>query len=274
MGPNAEPGGEAKRPHATPAKTRPTCCWESPSQRWITSQAGNVLSSQVTRSQIEHPRGESVGTPVPGRHGVVGTHSRVPSRARPLKVMALGGSSGRALSNETFTGELKLKPLKNRSALLSLRALHHSIFTLVLPQAPAAKLSLPSSNLFLLTLKLRLRSAGETPRIPPAGGRTAPARQADAEDQTPLGQPGPARCKLARVGHAGKPLRGKEPWLEKPGSPRGPAGPWSRPLSHHPGSPWRGPLGCPNTVGAAALAPARCFQDGAQPPRHVPGVNH
>lgn len=193
-----------------------------------------------------------MGTPVPGRRGAVGTRSRVPSRARPPKVTALGGSSGRALSNEMFTAELKLKPLKNRSALLSLRALHHSIFTLVLPRAPAAELSLPSSNLFLLTPKLRLRSAGETPHLPPAGGRTAPSRRADPRDQTP---PGPARCKLAGVGHAGKPLRGKEPWLENPGSHRGPVGPAALPppwlpVERSAGIPQHGGsrCSCPSTV--------------------------
>lgn len=117
------------------------------------------------------------------------------------------------------------------SVVLPYRALHHSIFTPFLPWAPVPELSLPSSNLFLLTLKLRPRSVGETPHLPPAGGGMAPARRVGRAGSRGPDPPGAApRCReaLARVGHAGKPRRGNEPRLENPRSPRGPAGTWSR----------------------------------------------
>lgn len=108
----------------------------------------------------------------------------------------------------------------------------------------------------------RVHGTGPVSRQP--GGSWGPDLRAGAA-------PGPVRCRLDGVRHAGKPLRGKEMQLENPGSHHGPAGTWS--LSYHPGSLSKGPLRSPNKVEATALPKHGAFRMTLSCPDTCPRVN-
>lgn len=131
MGVNAELGGKANCPHATPIRTRPTASTSKHDQlldgKFLLMARGRQNTAFLGHSLADNPSwGWGVSArPVRGDEDpLVSSQHRSSTESRDPELLL-----DEPLSSEMFTEELKLNPPKNRPALFSLTKLSTVLFS-------------------------------------------------------------------------------------------------------------------------------------------------